>query len=161
MISKGTGNIWEANSDALVNTVNCVGVMGKGIALEFKRTFPKNFKAYQTACSLREIMPGKMFIFDNGLLFRPYYIINFPTKTHWKYPSKMEYIDSGLIALVHAVRQRGITSIAIPALGCGNGGLNWSDVRPRIERAFAPLDQVDVLLFDPLNVQSEANAAAD
>jgi O-acetyl-ADP-ribose deacetylase (regulator of RNase III) len=161
MISKGTGNIWEADAEALVNTVNCVGIMGKGIALEFKRTFPKNFRAYQTACSLREITPGKMFIFDNGLLFRPHYIINFPTKTHWKYPSKMEYIDSGLKALIHSVQQRGITSIAIPALGCGNGGLNWNDVRPRIECAFAPLDTVNVLLFEPLTAQSETSAAAD
>jgi len=161
MITQGTGNIWKADVEALVNTVNCVGVMGKGIALEFKKMYPKNFTAYRNACSRGEVTPGRMFVFDNGLLLRPHYIINFPTKTHWKYPSKMEYIDSGLETLVYLIQQRGIVSIAIPALGCGNGGLNWSDVRPRIECAFAPLNAVDVRLFDPLTLYRESSAAAD
>ncbi len=161
MITQGRGNIWESDAEALVNTVNCVGVMGKGIALEFKRAYPKNFKAYQGACSRREVAPGRMFIFDNGRLFRPHFIINFPTKTHWRFPSRMEFIDAGLTDLIHEIQRREITSIAIPALGCGNGGLNWAEVRPRIEHALAPLSTLEVLLFEPLDAQTESTVAAD
>ena len=138
MIEFKTGNILEANADALVNTVNCVGVMGRGIALQFKNMFPDNFKAYAAACRRSEVQPGKMFVFETGEL-SPRYIVNFPTKRHWKGKSRIEDIESGLIDLVRVINQKNIRSIAIPPLGSGLGGLDWSDVRPRI---VAALDQV-------------------
>jgi O-acetyl-ADP-ribose deacetylase (regulator of RNase III) len=143
------GNLLEAPAEALVNTVNCVGYMGKGIALQFKQAFPANFKAYETACKLGAMVPGTMLVHDHGMLIEPRYIINFPTKRHWRGKSSMEDIESGLAALVEEVRQRGIRSIAIPPLGCGLGGLDWNEVRPRIEAAFAALPEVDVQLYEP------------
>jgi O-acetyl-ADP-ribose deacetylase (regulator of RNase III) len=135
--------------DAIVNTVNCVGVMGKGIALQFKNKWPANFQQYQAACKAGEVRPGRMLIHDCGGLIKPNYIINFPTKDHWRGASKMEYIEDGLVDLINKIRHLGIRSIAIPPLGCGNGGLNWDEVRPLIEDAFAQLPDVDVRLFDP------------
>jgi O-acetyl-ADP-ribose deacetylase (regulator of RNase III) len=143
------GNLLEAPVEALVNTVNCVGYMGKGIALQFKQAFPANFKAYEAGCKLGEVMPGKMLVHDHGMQIEPRYVINFPTKRHWRGKSRMEDIELGLAALVEEVRQRGIRSIAIPALGCGLGGLDWNEVRPRIEAAFAVLPDVDVHLYVP------------
>lgn len=154
MIELATGDLLQADAEAYVNTVNCVGVMGKGIALQFKEQYPDNFKLYRRVCERKELRPGKMLVYDAGFTFghRPRYIINFPTKDHWKGKSKMEWIETGLAALVHEVQARGITSIAVPALGCQNGGLNWTDVRPRIEAAFAPLETVRVLLYAPHGV---------
>ena len=149
MIEIATGNLLEADVDALVNTVNCVGLMGKGIALQFKQAFPENFVAYEKACRAGEVRPGKMFIYETHELMGPKYIINFPTKRHWKGKSKMEDIDSGLKALIADVKRLGIKSIAVPPLGCGLGGLNWSEIRPRIEEAFAELPEVQVHLFAP------------
>jgi O-acetyl-ADP-ribose deacetylase (regulator of RNase III) len=143
------GDLLQQNVDAIVNTVNTVGVMGKGIALQFKQKWPDNFKAYAKACERQEIKPGKMFIYDAGGLLRPRYIINFPTKRHWRESSHIEDIDEGLIDLIKQVRELNIKSIALPPLGCGNGGLDWSLVRPRIERAFSGLFDVDVHLFAP------------
>ena len=120
----------QDNVDAIVNTVNCVGVMGKGIALQFKNKWPRNFAAYVAACKAGFVRPGRMFIHDLGGIVKPHYIVNFPTKEHWRGVSKIEFIRSGLVDLVLQVRQLGIRSIAIPPLGCGNGGLKWSDVRP-------------------------------
>ena len=136
MIQITAGNLLEAQVDALVNTVNCVGFMGKGIALQFKQAFPENFTAYEKACHDGEVRPGHMFIYETRAVVGPKYIINFPTKRHWKGKSKMEDIESGLKALIADVERLGIKSIAVPPLGCGLGGLNWSDVRPRIEKAF-------------------------
>ncbi len=144
-----SGDILQANAEALVNTVNCVGVMGRGIALQFRKAFPENFKVYETACSRKEVRPGRMLTFDTGLLTRPRYVINFPTKRHWRGKSRIEDIDSGLEALVREVRERGIASIAVPPLGCGLGGLDWSDVRPRIMKAFEGLPDVEVFVFGP------------
>jgi len=138
--------------DAIVNTVNTVGVMGKGIALQFKRKWPANAKAYEAACKRIEVVPGKMFVFDNGGLVEPKFIINFPTKRHWRQPSQMSDIDAGLVDLIAQVKLLGIQSIAIPPLGCGNGGLDWEHVRPRIEAAFKELPNVDVRLFAPSDV---------
>ncbi|MDZ7621343.1 MAG: macro domain-containing protein [Candidatus Competibacteraceae bacterium] len=149
MIELTRGNLLEAETEALVNTVNCVGAMGKGIALQFKQAFPDNFKAYQAACRASEVVPGKMFIHANGDLVNPRYIINFPTKRHWRGPSRLEDIESGLAALVADVQRLGIHSIAMPPLGCGLGGLDWRIVRSMIEQAFAALPQVRVLLFEP------------
>lgn len=149
MIRLTQGNLLEAEAEALVNTVNCVGFMGKGIALQFKQAFPENFEAYQRACRAEEVQPGRMFVFETGMMMNPRYIINFPTKRHWKGNSRLEDIESGLEALVEEVRRLGIRSIAVPPLGCGLGGLDWATVRPLIERAFAALPEVEVLLFAP------------
>lgn len=149
MIKLAEGNLLEADAEALVNTVNCVGFMGKGIALQFKQAFPENFDAYQKACRAEEVQPGRMFVFETGMMTNPRYIINFPTKRHWKGKSRLEDIASGLKALVAEVRRLGIRSIAVPPLGCGLGGLAWDTVRPMIEQAFANLPEVEVLLFAP------------
>ena len=149
MIELTRGNLLEAPAEALVNTVNCVGYMGKGIALQFKQAFPANFKHYEVACHAGNMVPGKMMIHDNGGLVNPRYIINFPTKRHWKGKSRIEDIESGLSALVADVQRLGIRSIAVPPLGCGLGGLEWRVVRPMIEQAFASLPDVQVLLFEP------------
>lgn len=139
----------QENVDAIVNTVNCVGVMGKGIALQFKNKWPANFAAYKAACDLGQVQTGRMFVFDSGGLVKPHYIINFPTKKDWRGKSKIEYIRDGLVDLIAQVRRLNIRSIAIPPLGCGNGGLEWADVHPLIEDAFAGLPDVDAHLFSP------------
>lgn len=142
------GNILKADAEALVNTVNCVGVMGKGLALQFKHRFPKNFIAYRQACERNTVVPGKMFVFHRGII-NPKYVVNFPTKRHWKDDSRLCDIESGLIALVRWVKISQTASIAIPPLGCGNGHLKWDEVRPRIMKAFQRLPKVTVLLFSP------------
>jgi O-acetyl-ADP-ribose deacetylase (regulator of RNase III) len=149
MIKFVTGNLLDAKVDALVNTVNTAGVMGKGLALQFKKAFPANSKAYEAACKQGEVQIGKMFVFDAGGIVPPRYIINFPTKKHWRSPSKLEYIEQGLAALIKVIRDRKIRSIAIPPLGAGLGGLAWRDVRPLIERALADVTDVEVLVFEP------------
>lgn len=136
-------------ADAIVNTVNCVGVMGKGIALQFKQKWPENFKAYELACKEEKVRIGEMFIYDSGGLVQPHFIINFPTKKHWKEKTKIHYIDQGLDDLVKQIIKLGIKSIAIPPLGCGNGGLFWNDVKSLIENAFYELSDVEVQLFEP------------
>lgn len=149
MIERKTGDILTAEAEALVNTVNCVGIMGRGIALQFRKAFPENFKAYQDACDRGVLRPGRVLVHDMGRLVNPRYIINFPTKRHWKGKSRMEDIEAGLKALVAEIRSRGIRSVAVPPLGCGLGGLDWEDVRPRIESAFRELLDVEVLLYEP------------
>lgn len=149
MIEYTGGNILHADAEALVNTVNCVGVMGRGIALQFKNAYPKNFKAYEAACQRQEVQPGRMFVYATGELANPRFIINFPTKRHWRGNSRMEDIESGLFDLIEVIRRNNIQSIAIPPLGSGLGGLEWDDVRPRIEKALAVLPQVKVLLYEP------------
>jgi O-acetyl-ADP-ribose deacetylase (regulator of RNase III) len=143
------GNLLRADAEALVNTVNCVGVMGKGVALQFKQAFPQNFRAYEQACRKKLVRPGSMFIVPTLAAGNPKYIINFPTKVHWKGKSKLEYIDSGLVALVEDVRRLGIRSIAVPPLGCGNGGLDWREVEPRIRAALAQVPDVMALVYEP------------
>jgi len=143
------GNLLEADAEALVNTVNCVGYMGKGIALQFKQAFPENFKAYEKACRAEEIKPGRVLVWQTNLLGNPRYIINFPSKVHWKAKSKIEHIRQGLSALIQEVRRLGIHSIAVPPLGCGLGGLDWSEVRPMIEEAFRAVPEAQVFLYPP------------
>lgn len=143
------GNILDAKVDALVNTVNTAGVMGKGLALQFKKAFPANCKAYEAAAKEGAVEIGKMFVFEAGGIVLPRYIINFPTKRHWRSPSKLEYIEAGLRDLLAVIRDRKIRSLAIPPLGAGLGGLAWGDVRPLIERALGDLSDVDVLVFEP------------
>ena len=149
MIEKQRGNLLEADVEALVNTVNTVGVMGKGIALQFKKAFPKNFNAYKQACDTGQLEPGKMFVFHTNSLRNPKYIINFPTKKHWKEKSRIEFIVSGLNSLLEEIRLLGITSIAIPPLGCGHGGLLWSEVCPLINQAFEKVPHIKTIIFEP------------
>lgn len=149
MVELTTGDILKADVEAIVNTVNCVGVMGRGIALQFKKAYPENFKAYKAACDKGLLLPGNMLIHDRSSLINPRYIINFPTKRHWKAKSRIQDIKDGLEALIREVRKLEIRSIAVPPLGSGLGGLNWLDVRPLIESAFAALPEVRVVLFEP------------
>ena len=149
MIEYKIGDIFTENAEALVNSVNCVGVMGRGIALQFKNRFPENFKAYAKACERNEVRPGQMFVFETGRLTYPRYIINFPTKRHWRGKSRMEDIESGLDALNREIRERNIKSIAIPPLGSDLGGLNWNDVSPRIEAMLRNIDGVHAIIFTP------------
>ena len=123
MIEFKTGDILAEEVEALVNSVNCVGVMGRGIALQFKNAFPDNFKAYAAACEREEVRPGHMFVYATGDLTGPRYIINFPTKRHWRGKSRMEDIDSGLAALAQEIKERNIRSIALPPLASGLGGV--------------------------------------
>jgi O-acetyl-ADP-ribose deacetylase (regulator of RNase III) len=150
MIEFTTGDILQADAEALVNTVNCVGVMGRGIALQFKNRFPENFKAYAAACASEGVQPGRMFVHETRGLTNPRFVINFPTKRHWKGKSRIEDVESGLKALVDEIRERDIRSIAIPPLGAGLGGLNWADVRPLIVEAMAPLKDVRAMVFEPM-----------
>jgi len=149
MIQNATGNLLEADAEALVNTVNCVGFMGKGIALQFKQAWPENFEAYAKACTAGQVRPGRMFIWETGRMINPKFIINFPTKRNWRGKSRIEDIKSGLRALIVDVRRLGIRTIAVPPLGCGNGGLDWQEVRPLIEEAFAEVPDVNVFLYSP------------
>lgn len=149
MIEFTNGDILKDDSEAIVNTVNCVGVMGRGIALQFKNAWPENFKAYEAACKRDEVRPGRMFVFDTQQLGFPRYIINFPTKRHWRGKSRIEDIESGLQALVAEVRSLDIQSIAVPPLGAGLGGLEWNAVRPRIEAALQALPEVRVRVYEP------------
>jgi len=148
MIELKTGDILQADAEALVNTVNCVGIMGRGVALQFKQAFPENFKTYAAACARKEVQPGRMLVFETGFLANPKYIINFPTKRHWRGKSRIEDIETGLKALVDEIRKRDIRSIAVPPLGSGLGGLDWTEVRPLIEAALAELD-VQAIVFEP------------
>lgn len=149
MITYKSGDILNADVEALVNTVNCVGIMGRGIALQFKNMFPENFDAYAGACAREEVQPGKMFIYPTGELTNPRFIVNFPTKRHWRGKSRIEDIESGLVALREEILRRGIKSIAIPPLGSGLGGLDWQDVKPRIVSALASLQDVDIRVYEP------------
>lgn len=149
MIEEVSGNLLEADVDALVNTVNTVGIMGKGIALQFRMAFPQNYEAYKQACAQGRVQPGQMFVVPIGALTGPRFIINFPTKRHWKAGSRLSDIESGLKDLVRVIQEKGLHSIALPPLGCGNGGLRWEEVRPRILEALTPLRGVRVLLFTP------------
>ena len=157
MIEPKHGNLLGAPVEALVNTVNTVGVMGRGIALQFKQAFPEMFREYERACARGDVQVGKMEVFDlGGLSGGPRWIINFPTKRHWRSQSRLEDIDAGLLELVATIRRLSIRSIAIPPLGCGNGGLDWTEVRPRIEQALRDLPEVSVHLYEPAGAPQAA-----
>lgn len=143
------GNLLEANAEALVNTVNTVGVMGKGIALMFKEAYPENFKEYQAACRAQEVQVGKMFVTQRDSLLGPKWIINFPTKAHWRYPSRIKWVEQGLDDLISVIKDKGIKSIALPPLGAGNGGLEWADVRKTIVEKLEDLDGVHFIIYEP------------
>ena len=150
MIRFTHGDILKADVEAIVNTVNCVGVMGRGIALQFKKAWPENFKHYAVACKRNEVVPGKMFIYETLGLTNPKYIINFPTKRHWKGASRIGDIDSGLQNLVKEIKNKEIKSVAIPPLGAGLGGLDWNIVKERIVHYLNELSDVDILVYEPL-----------
>lgn len=148
-ISFTRGNLLEAGTEALVNTVNTVGVMGKGIALMFKEHFPENFCIYETACKSKTIVVGKMLVTRQRRLDGPKWIINFPTKKHWRHPSKMEWVEEGLQDLRRVLVENSISSVALPPLGSGNGGLRWQEVKPRILSALDNLSDVRVIVYEP------------
>ncbi|WP_342644712.1 macro domain-containing protein [Mucilaginibacter sp. CSA2-8R] len=149
MISYVTGDLLQSDADALVNAVNTVGVMGKGIALQFKQAFIHNFNVYAVACKNKELQPGKMLaVKDHNPVYGEKLIVNFPTKVHWRNPSKLEYIQDGLVALRQLIIDENIRSIAIPPLGAGNGGLNWAEVKPLMVNALQDLDAV-VQVYEP------------
>ncbi len=149
MIIFTQGNLLDADTEAFVNTVNTVGVMGKGIALMFKEAFPENFKTYEAACKSGEVRIGHMLVIERKDLIGPKWIINFPTKKHWRHPSKLEWIIEGLDDFKRIVMERGIKSVALPPLGSGNGGLAWEEVRPIIEAALQTLPEVDFVVYEP------------
>jgi len=150
MIDLRQGDILRADAEALVNTVNCVGIMGRGIALQFRKAFPSNYKAYKAACDRNRLHLGTVLVHDLDRLQNPRYVINFPTKRHWRSKSRIQDIKAGLRALMEEVRRRSISSIAIPPLGCGLGGLEWEKVRAMIEDAFRDLPDVRVLVYEPI-----------
>ena len=139
------GDLFQSTAQAIVNPVNCVGVMGKGLALQFKKAYPANFRAYAAACKNREVQPGKLLVFqESGRI-----IVNLPTKRHWRDSSRIEDIESGLAALADFLGEASVRSVAIPALGAGLGGLDWSEVRVRIEWALASLRDIEVVVYEP------------
>lgn len=150
MIRFTQGDLLEADTEALVNTVNTVGTMGAGIALLFKQRFPANYRAYRNACQKGEVRVGQMFVTAGVEQGDPRWIINFPTKEHWSKPTKLEWVASGLVALRAVIQKKRIGSVAIPALGCGHGGLEWKVVRPMIQEALMELQGVNVIIYEPL-----------
>lgn len=149
MINYKVGDLFKEDIEAIVNTVNCVGVMGRGIALQFKKAYPDNYKAYSLACRHKEVVPGKMFVFKTGEILNPKFIINFPTKRHWRGKSRIEDIELGLIDLRNVIEKNNIKSIAIPPLGSGLGGLNWNEVKSLIKNALRSLNDVNIIVFEP------------
>ncbi len=149
MIEYKSGDLLKSTADALVNPVNCVGVMGKGLALQFKQQFPDNFKAYKKVCEAGQLKPGRMFITSLNQIFNPKFIINFPTKRHWRDLSNLEDIESGLVALRLEVIKFNISSIAIPPLGCGLGALDWYQVLPLIVSFANSLPATKTSIFSP------------
>jgi O-acetyl-ADP-ribose deacetylase (regulator of RNase III) len=149
MLTEEHGNLLEAPAEALVNTVNTVGIMGRGLALQFKQAYPGNFRAYEAACRRGDMHLGRMFTYETGQMDGPRLVINFPTKGHWRSKSKLSDIEAGLSSLRDVILERHIESIAIPPLGCGNGGLDWRDVRPLIVTALGDLPDVRVMVYPP------------
>lgn len=155
MIKYITGDLLKSGAVALVNTVNTVGVMGKGIALQFKKQYPHNYKEYVKVCKSEDLNIGDLLVVEeNTLLYGKQYIINFPTKKHWRNPSKYEYIEAGLKSLVKIIEDKEIKSIAIPPLGAGNGGLDWNQVKEILERHLNTVD-CEILLYQPNFVVKE------
>jgi O-acetyl-ADP-ribose deacetylase (regulator of RNase III) len=143
------GNILESNTEVIINPVNTVGIMGKGLALEFKQKFPYNYKLYKEACKNETIDIGKLLLVDESHLENKKFIINFPTKKHWRNPSKIEYIEEGLKDLIHIIEKNNFESIAIPALGCGLGGLKWEHVRLLLEKYLGNNQKTEIIIFEP------------
>lgn len=148
MIHYITGNLLESDAEALVNTVNTVGVMGKGIALQFKNVFPNNFKKYSEACKNKELSIGELLVTEENILSGKKIIINFPTKTSWRLPSEYKYIEAGLEELIRVIEEKNIKSIAIPPLGAGNGGLEWNKVKSILEK-YLSQTEAEIFIYEP------------
>lgn len=159
MIIYKTGDLFNDDAEAIVNTVNCVGVMGRGIALQFKKRYPENFMEYEAKCKLGDMVPGKMFVHEMNSLINPRYIINFPTKRHWRGASRIEDIEAGLIDLAKVIEEHSIKSIAIPPLGSGLGGLDWALVKNKIEGALTGIDGVTINVYEPAGAPKAQNMA--
>jgi O-acetyl-ADP-ribose deacetylase (regulator of RNase III) len=144
MIDYLKGNLFESKAQVLVNTVNCFGIMGKGVALAFKKKYPEMYEHYRMQCKLGRVKPGELTLYRDTVPW----VINFPTKRHWKGKSRLEYIEQGLQFFVNQYKDWEITSLAMPALGCGHGGLNWDDVKLLIEKHLGDLD-IDIEVFEP------------
>lgn len=142
------GDLFASGAEAIINPVNCVGVMGKGLALAFKQRHPANFRAYKQACDTGELKPGRLLIVETGQM-QPRLIINFPTKRHWRAKSRLDDVAAGLRTLKSEVQRHRISSLAIPALGAGLGGLDWAEVRAAIELELAGLENVQIMVFEP------------
>jgi O-acetyl-ADP-ribose deacetylase (regulator of RNase III) len=149
MIREERGDLLKADVEALVNTVNTEGVMGKGIALQFKKAYPEMFREYARLCAEGRLRTGQVHVYSRKELYNPRYIINFPTKRSWRERTKLEYISRGLQSLVSEIKKYQIRSVALPALGTGLGGLDWKQVYPLIKSAFAELPDVEVLVYPP------------
>ena len=150
MLNFTSGNLLDSRCYALVNTVNTVGVMGKGIALQFKNEFPHNYKIYRDAYQSRQLkIGGLLLVKDRSLLLGERLIINFPTKTHWRLPSEYTYIEQGLNALANLIAEERLKEIALPALGCGNGGLDWRIIKEMIDRHFGLIDAM-IEVYQPV-----------
>lgn len=145
MIEYVTGNILESKAECLINTVNCEGYMGKGIAYQFKQAFPENFLGYEKVCKKGLLRPGKLFIFEE----KNKIIINFPTKDKWRNKSTLNMIEDGLDELVRVLKLEEPSSVAIPPLGCGNGGLLWPEVKPLIESKISILETTKFYIYEP------------
>lgn len=156
MITYKQGNIFSSNAQVITNTVNCVGVMGKGLALEFKQRFPDMFMDYQSKCEKGQVTVTTPYLWDNGKV----QILNFATKKHWKDNSNLNDIKSGLLYLAQNYDEMGISSIALPPLGCGLGGLRWSDVKTLIEEILGSIHDLDVFVYEP-NIASIKNVSDD
>ena len=159
MIKYKQGDLFTVNVEAIVNTVNCVGVMGRGIAMQFKKQYPENFKHYEAACKCGEVIPGKMFVYETNNLLNPRLIINFPTKRHWRGESRVEDIEDGLTDLINVIQNYNIKSIALPPLGCGLGGLKWSEVKVLMEAAFSRINDIEIIIFEPVGTLSAGDMA--
>ena len=162
MINYVSGNLLDDDADALVNTVNCVGVMGKGIALAFKKKFPANYTAYKAACAAGNVSPGSLFSFReiSGLYDLPsQHILNVATKKHWRQPSKLEYVEDGIAKIADYLSKGEVRSIAIPPLGCGNGGLDWDVVGPKLVDALVKFQDIDIRLYAPQVTHSSSETA--
>ena len=157
MIQYKKGNIFNEDAEALVNTVNCVGTMGRGIALQFKKVFPDNFNEYLKACKLNKVKTGKVFTYQRHSFANPRYILNFPTKKHWKEKSKISYIEQGLDDLLKIINEHNISSVAIPPLGSGLGGLNWVHVKKLITDKMSNLNNVNIIVYEPLEKKNDIN----
>ena len=147
MIEYRSGDLLAADADAIVNPVNCAGAMGRGLARQFRDAFPDNYRAYREACRRGEVRVGDMLVFETGA--RPRFVVNFPTKRHWRPKSRVEDLELGLTALAAEIARLDVRSVAVPALGCGEGGLDWTLVRPLIAAALEPLTDVRVLVYEP------------
>jgi len=145
-----SGDILEATTEAVANPVNCVGIMGDGLAKQFRDKYPNMFRHYCDACHRGVLAPGRLLIYDREIFNPPFYIISFPTKKDWRHPSKLEYIESGLVALVKILRLMGINSISVPKLGCGLGGLDWKDVNSLIKKHLSDVNCQVVVYGDDI-----------